>query len=101
MTDTTVPAASGAPSFTDGLPRRRRTGWRLVRGVWKLLVAVKDGLVLVAMLLFFGLLFAALNARPGTKAIVPGALLLDFDGAIVEQPAEPAAFAALDRKSVV
>ena len=95
MTDTTVPAASGAPSFTDGLPRRRRTGWRLVRGVWKLLVAVKDGLVLVAMLLFFGLLFAALNARPGTKAIVPGALLLDFDGAIVEQPAEPAAFAAL------
>jgi len=26
---------------------------RFVRGAWRLLVAVKDGLVLVAMLLFF------------------------------------------------
>ena len=28
---------------------------KLVRGVWKLLVGIKDALVLVAMLLFFGL----------------------------------------------
>ena len=34
---------------------------KLVRGAWKLLVGIKDGLVLIAMLLFFGLLFAALN----------------------------------------
>ena len=68
---------------------------KLVRGAWKLLVAIKDGLVLVAMLLFFGLLFAALNARPGTKPIKDGALVLDLDGTIVEQPAEPKAFAAL------
>nr|WP_197976221.1 signal peptide peptidase SppA [Sphingomonas sp. CFBP 13733] len=47
------------------------------------------------MLLFFGLVFAALNARPGTKAIKDGALVLDLNGSIVEQPAEPAAFAAL------
>ena len=59
---------------------------KLVRGAWKLLVAIKDGLVLVAMLLFFGLLFAALNARPGTKAIPTGALVLDLKGTIVEQP---------------
>ena len=92
MTDTAVPPAS----FTDpAAPRRRRGGWRIVRGAWKLLVAVKDGLVLLAMLLFFGLLFAALTARPGTRAIGDGALLLDLDGSIVEQPAEPAAFAAL------
>ncbi len=92
MTDTAVPPAS----FTDpAAPRRRRGGWRIVRGAWKLLVAVKDGLVLIAMLLFFGLLFAALTARPGARAIGDGALLLDLDGSIVEQPAEPAAFAAL------
>jgi protease-4 len=98
MTDTTAPQPSfsdGRPSFTDGQPRRRRGGWRLVRGAWKLLVAVKDLLVLILLLLFFAVLFAALTARPGTKAIGSGALLLDLDGSVVEQPEEPAAFAAL------
>lgn len=58
---------------------------KLVRGAWKLLVGIKDGLVLVAMLLFFGLLFAALNARPTAPAIREGALLLDLNGTIVDQ----------------
>ena len=94
MTDTAAPSYTPAPSYTDpARPPRRK--WRLVRGVWKLLVAIKDGLVLLAMLLFFGLIFAALNARPGTKVIKDGALVLDLNGSIVEQPAEPAAFAAL------
>ena len=95
MTDTAaVPPASFAPPPPEG-GRPRRSGWRLVRGAWKLLVAIKDGLVLVLMLLFFGLIFAALTARPGTKPIRDGALVLDLDGAIVEQPEAPAAFAAL------
>ena len=68
---------------------------KLVRGAWKLLVGIKDGLVLLAMLLFFGLIFAALSARPGTKAIGDGALVLRLDGPIVEQPSAPAAFGAL------
>ncbi|MBB5714208.1 signal peptide peptidase SppA [Sphingomonas aerophila] len=68
---------------------------KLVRGAWKLLVAIKDGLVLIAMLLFFGLLYAALNARPNPAAITNGALVLDLDGTIVEQPAEAQAFATL------
>ena len=68
---------------------------KLVKGAWKLLVGIKDGLVLLAMLLFFGVLFAALSARPGGKAIGDGALVLKLDGAIVEQPSEPAAFGAL------
>ncbi|WP_344692568.1 signal peptide peptidase SppA [Sphingomonas cynarae] len=89
-----------APSFSDGRPPRGRSGWRLVRGVWKLLVAVKDALVLIALLLFFALLFAALNARPGTKAIGEGALLLDLDGSIVEQPAEVDTLATLSGQSV-
>jgi len=98
MTDSAMPRP--APSFSDGRPPRGRSGWRLVRGAWKLLVAVKDALVLIALLLFFGLLFAALSARPGAKAIGEGALLLDLNGSIVEQPAETDAVAALSGQSV-
>ena len=59
---------------------------RLVRGAWKILVGVKDGLVLLAMLLFFGALYAGLTARPQGKTVGTGALVLDFKGSIVEQP---------------
>jgi len=58
----------------------------LVRGAWKLLVGVKDALVLLFMLIFFGLLYAALTARPNVGAVGNGALLLDLKGSIVEQP---------------
>lgn len=67
---------------------------RLVRGAWKLLVGIKDGMVLIFMLLFFGLLFAALSSRPNTT-VRDGALVLDMNGSIVEQPSEPQGFAAL------
>ena len=60
---------------------------KLVRGAWKLLVGIKDALVLLAMLLFFGMLFALLSSRPNTR-ITDGALVLDLSGSIVEQPAE-------------
>jgi protease IV len=59
----------------------------LVRGAWRILVGVKDALVLVLLLLFFGALAAALSSRPGTKPIGTGALVLDLKGSIVEQPA--------------
>jgi protease-4 len=61
---------------------------KLVRGAWKLLVGIKDALVLVAMLLFFAAIFAALNARQRPSAIGDGALVLKLDGPIVEQPEE-------------
>jgi len=67
----------------------------LVRGAWKVLVGIKDGLVLIAMLIFFGVLFAALSSKPGPSSIRDGALLLKLDGRIVEQPAEVNPFAAL------
>jgi protease-4 len=35
---------------------------RFVGKVWRLLVGIKDGLVLLFLLLFFGLLYAALSA---------------------------------------
>jgi protease-4 len=59
---------------------------RLVRGAWKLLVGIKDALVLLLLLLFFGAVAAALSARPGTRPIAPGALVLDLNGSIVEEP---------------
>jgi len=60
---------------------------KLVRGAWHLLVGIKDALVLVFMLLFFGVLAAALSFRPGNKPIGDGALVMKLNGSIVEQPA--------------
>jgi protease-4 len=67
-----------------------------VKGAWRILVAIKDGLVLLFLLLFFGALYAALSfsPKPG-KTVSSGALLLDLDGSIVEQPAEISPMALL------
>ena len=62
---------------------------RFVRAVWKLLVGIKDALVLLLMLLFFGVLWAGLNAGP--KPIGDGVLVVDLDGSLVEQPARQSA----------
>ncbi|NVE94832.1 signal peptide peptidase SppA [Altererythrobacter lutimaris] len=63
--------------------------------VWRLLVGIKDGLVLVFMLLFFMALFAVLSARPSPGQVRDGALLLDLNGFIVEERAEIDPFATL------
>jgi protease-4 len=59
----------------------------LAHRAWRVLVGVKDALALLFLLLFFAAIYAALNARSDTAAIGRGALLLDLNGAIVEQPA--------------
>ncbi|MEJ7925258.1 signal peptide peptidase SppA [Sphingobium sp. AN641] len=67
-----------------------------IKGIWRILGAVKDGLVLLLLLLFFGLLYAALTMAPTPgSAVSSGALLLDLDGTIVEQPAEIDPFSLL------
>ena len=53
--------------------------------VWRLLVGIKDGLVLVFMLAFFGLIFAILTARPSPAEVRGGALVLNLDGYVVEE----------------
>ncbi|WP_133366085.1 signal peptide peptidase SppA [Qipengyuania sediminis] len=58
---------------------------RFAGRVWRLLVGIKDGLVLVFMLGFFGLLFAILTARPSPAEVRGGALVLSLDGYIVEE----------------
>lgn len=57
--------------------------------IWKLLVAVKDALALIFLLVFFMGLYALLSMRPVPGAVREGALLLQLDGAIVEEPALP------------
>src|SRR5258705_6553504 len=59
---------------------------KFVRAIWKLLVGIKDVLVLIFMLLFFGMLYAALSARPAP--VKDGVLTLDLKGSVVEQPAK-------------
>ncbi|MCP9222406.1 signal peptide peptidase SppA [Erythrobacter sp. LQ02-29] len=65
------------------------------KSVWKLLVGIKDGLVLVFMLLFFFALYGILTARPSPAQVQAGALLLDLDGHIVEEKSRIDPFAAL------
>ncbi len=61
---------------------------RFLGKVWRLLVGVKDGLVLMFMLLFFGLLYAILSANPHAGSASEGALVVELKGLLVEQPVE-------------
>src|SRR5690606_17437265 len=75
-----------APKSTTSFPRK----------VWRLLVAIKDGLALVFLLMFFALLFGLLSSRPNAALPVrEGALLLELDGIVTEQPSQIDPFAAL------
>jgi protease-4 len=56
-----------------------------VRAIWKLLVGVKDALVLLLLILFFAGLYGVLSARPAP--IKDGVLDLNLNGNLVEQPA--------------
>ncbi len=68
---------------------------QFLRISWKILVALKDGLVLLLLLLFFAALFALLNASPNPAEVRNGALLLTLDGVVSEQPAEIDPFTAI------
>ncbi|HEX4847243.1 MAG TPA: signal peptide peptidase SppA [Novosphingobium sp.] len=59
------------------------------RKVWNLLVAIKDGLVLIFLLLFFMALYGVLMSRPSPAAMRDGALVLRLNGTVVEEPATP------------
>lgn len=61
---------------------------KFARFVWKTLVAIKDGLALLLLLLFFWALYAVLTLRPGAGQVRDGALYLPIDGPIVEEKAK-------------
>lgn len=60
---------------------------KFARSVWKILVAIKDGLVLAFLLLFFLAVFAALSRVPGSGKVQDGALAITLDGPVVEERA--------------
>ena len=61
---------------------------QFARVSWKILVGLKDLLVLLFMLLFFAAIFAVLNSSPNPAMVRDGALLLKLDGVVSEQPSE-------------
>src|SRR6478609_3854139 len=58
---------------------------KFVGAIWKLLVGIKDALVLVLLIIFFAGLYGALSARPAP--VKDGVLNLALNGSLVEQPA--------------
>ena len=61
---------------------------RFVRAFWRFLVGVKDALALLLLLILFGALYVALSS--GGAGAIPsgGALVLDLNGSLSEQPAD-------------
>jgi protease-4 len=68
---------------------------KFARAVWKILVAIKDGLVLLLLLLFFGGLSLALSMKPMAGRVQEGALAITLDGPIVEERTKVEASALL------
>src|SRR5688500_11372508 len=73
---------------------------RFAGKVWRLLVGIKDALVLLLMLIFFGGLYALLSTSPYKDSAREGALRLNLAGTIVEQPASRTLTDALGGGSV-
>ena len=61
---------------------------KFAQKVWRLLVGIKDALVLAFMLLFFGLLYAVLAMRPSPGNVSEGALVVTLEGVVVEETAD-------------
>jgi protease IV len=58
---------------------------KFVGAIWKLLVGIKDALVLLLLIIFFAGLYGTLSAKPAP--VRDGVLDLDLNGSLVEQPA--------------
>jgi protease-4 len=57
-----------------------------LKGAWRILVSIKDGLALLFLLLFFWALYAFLSSGPNPGAVRDGALYIALDGTVSEQP---------------
>ena len=55
---------------------------------WKIVVGIKDALVLIFLLLFFFALFGILSATPNPGQVREGALYIDLSGFVVEERSE-------------
>ncbi len=57
----------------------------IARGIWSVIVGIKDLFVLLLMILFFVGIWAALHTRSPLAVPSGAALVLDLDGSVVEQ----------------
>lgn len=71
-----------------------------LRAIWRFIIGVKDVLVICFLLLFFGGLYALLSMAPGERPVRTheGALLVQLNGTLVEQPEAVDPFAMLFSK---
>src|SRR5206468_5609982 len=76
------PFGLGSASYGRDLERPNMS---FVGAIWKLLVGIKDALVLLLLIIFFAGLYGALSARPAP--VRDGVLDLQLNGSLVEQPA--------------
>jgi protease-4 len=67
----------------------------VLRTIWQFLMGVKDVLALLFLLLFFGLLWAALSGRAPLSVPQGAALHIDLDGVLVEQYSDQSPLALL------
>lgn len=58
-----------------------------LNGTWRILMGIKNGLALLFLLIFFGALYMFLSSGPNPGAVRDGALYLQLDGVVSEQPA--------------
>ncbi len=97
----TVPITASSPAMASAAyaPQRTeppRSNWHFIKKIWKVFVAIKDALVMLFMLAFFVLLFGALSSSPNPQiSVSSGALLLDLEGVISEQPTDVDPFTLL------
>ena len=67
----------------------------IARGAWRVLVGIKDLFGILLLILFFVALWAALHGRSGPRVADGSALVLDLDGAVVDQASDRSPFQAL------
>jgi protease IV len=60
----------------------------LLKRIWRWAMTLKDGLALIALLLFFGIVFKLMSGGPNPTDMRGGALLVELDGVLVEQVEE-------------
>lgn len=88
----TPPTRAAAPQSKAQV---KSSNWDFLRKAWRIIVAIKDALALLFLLIFFWALFAYLSGSPNPTSVSDGALVLKLNGTIVEQPAETDLMTAL------
>jgi len=72
------------------------TAMNFVRGAWRVLVGVKDALVLLLLLLFFVALWAASHGGRAGRVPDGAALVLELDGPVVDQASQRSLLASVN-----